>query len=237
MPKQNKTIFYLVYSASVGILAVAVLSSSPAIVAVSAVSMVIAVALLHYGHMLNGVILRKTGVVEVCGRYQLSQDMHAISRKEGEMFRSISVATLRLREGSAINTSSIKDLLDSISEQFEFSVELAEIDKERLIENLRTKLRLKEIALSRASSGPYDRANWLRRQIDVMRSDLSSLSNSGKSFEYVIRIKAICTLEDETEAKMYSARSIHALASKFSLALSADYEILHGEKLLECAGV
>ena len=237
MNRRDKTAFYMVYSLAVAVLVLSVLSSNSALVAISALSIVLAVALLHSGHILNAILVRRTGVVEVSGRYQLGQDMHSVSCREGELFKAVSVAILHLRDRSSINQALMKDLLDSIDEPFEFSIEMAEINKERLIENLRTKLRIKEIALSRTKTGQYDRSNWLRRQIDVINSDIASLSAGGKSFEYLIRLRSICVMPDEAEAKMYSARNIQGLASKFSVALSADYEILYGEGLLEHSGV
>ena len=160
-------------------------------------------------------MIKRSKVIVVSGNYRISHNLSSISRREGELFRSVSMALLKPRAGSEVKSHSLKDLLDSLNEHFEFSVELAEADKAKILENLRTKLRMKEIALSRMGDKSQGKAGFLRRQIDLINGDISSLASGGKSFQFVIRIKSICTSDDQNDAESYSARSIEILASKF----------------------
>ena len=233
----NKNDFYMVYVLSAAIFIAALVISNTAILFASSLVLLFAVLMMHSGHIINNLMIKKSKIIVMSGNYRISQNLSSISRKEGELFRSVSIALLKPRAGSEAKSHSLKDLLDSMNEHFEFSVELAEADKTKILENLRTKLRMKEIALSRIGERPQDKANFLRRQIDLINGDISSLASGGKSFQFVIRIKSICTSDDQDDAESYSARSIEILANKFSASLGLDYDILHGETLLNYSGV
>ena len=233
----NKNDFYIVYALSASIFIAALVISSTAVLLASSIVLLFAVLVLHSGHMISNLMIKKSKIIVVSGNYRISQNLSSISRKEGDLFRSVSIALLKPRAGSEVKSQSLKDLLDSLNEHFEFSVELAEADKTKMLENLRTKLRMKEISLSRVGEKSHDKAGYLRRQIDLINGDIASLASGGKSFQFVIRIKSICTSDDQNDAESYSARSIEMLASKFSASLGLDYDVLHGETLLNYSGV
>jgi hypothetical protein len=235
--ENNKHQFYLVYALAAGTLIAAIVSSNTIVIAFSAVSVFAATLLLNSGHIVNDFLIKRLGVVVVSGKYSLGHDLHTLCKQEGSVYKAISVAILIPRNNAVISNSALKDLIDSIHDPFEFSIELSEVDKTRMMENLRTRLRMKEIMLSRTGSSSYDKVNGLKRQIDMINGDISNLSNSMQSFEFVVRIKSICTSADEYEARSTSSRNIELLANKFSAAIAVDYDLLTGEKLVAYAGI
>ncbi len=235
--QDNKNNFYMAYALSAAIFITALILSNPAILLASALLLLFAVIMLHSGHIINNLLIKRSKIVMLSGNYRISTNLVSISRKEGELFRAISIALLKPRAGSEVKSHSLKDLLDSLNERFEFSVELSEADKTKILDNLRAKLRMKEIALSRIGEKSYDKASFLKRQIDLINGDISSLASSGKSFQFVIRIKSISTSDDQNDAEAYSAKNIEILANKFSASLGLDYDILRGEALLDYSGV
>lgn len=234
---ENKNSFYMAYALSGAIFIAALLFSNPALLLASAITLAAATVMMHSGNVLGNFLIKRSGIVVVSGNYKVSQSLLSISRRDGDAFRSISIAILKPRAGSEVKSHSLKDLLESMNEHFEFSVELAQADRAKILENLRTRLRMKEIALSRIGEKAHDKANFLRRQIDLINGDISGLSASGKSFQFIIRLKSIATSQDQNEAEAYSTRNIEILANKFSASLGLDYEILRGEALLHYSGV
>ena len=95
---------------------------------------------------------------------------------------------------------------------------------------------MKEIALTRSDQKSYDKLNAIKRQINLINGEIENLS-SGKSFQFEMKIKSICTADNQSEAEFSSSKGIEALANKFSAALGVDFQILNGERLLAYSGV
>ena len=235
--KDNTNSFYMVYAMSIAILAASIGMHFGYLAIASAIILAAAVVILHSGGALRAILVRNAIVEVISGNYRLSANLAAISRQEGECFKSISIAMLIPRQGASINGKPLRELMDSINERFEFSIELADADKTKMIEGLRTKMRMKEIALSRIASSSPDKSAVLRRQIDLINGDIASLSSSGSSFKFAILVKSIALYANRIEAEAASARQIEALAGKFSAALGVDHEILLGDRLLAYGGV
>lgn len=234
--QNEKSYFYYAYAMSAAILVASAATGMPALVGMSALLLLVSVILLNSGHIINNLLVRRGNIIEVSGNYKIGRGLGSISTKDGNEFKSVSIALLSPRSGSQIKAEVVKDLLDSITEHFEFSIELLEVNKAKILENLRTRLRMKEISLSRIGPKAQDKISSLKRQIDSINGDIDSLVSGGKSFQFAIKIKSICKSEDQSEAEHNSASSIEILASKFSASLGLDYEILRGERLLEYSG-
>ncbi|MCL4364786.1 MAG: hypothetical protein M1569_04015 [Candidatus Marsarchaeota archaeon] len=227
--------FYLVYGLSATILIASFVMYSPFALILSAVVLLLAVIMLHSGHIINNLLIKRSHIIEISGNYRLGRNINSISRRYGNSYRSISMALLKPRATQA-NPAVFKELLEGLNEHFEFSIELEEIDKGKIIEGLRTKLRMKEIALTRSDQKSYDKLNAIKRQIDLINGEMANLA-FGKSFQFDIKIKSICIADDQSEAEFCSSKDIEALANKFSAALGTDFQILSGEKLLTYSGV
>ena len=234
--KDNTNLFYMAYALALAILiaSIAMLPHWTAIA--SAIILAVAVVILHSGTALRGLLIRNSVVEVTAGSYRISQNLASISRPEGDKFRAVSIAMLIPRHGSMINGRPLRELMDSISERFEFSIELAEADKTKILEYLRTKMHMKEIALSRLKDHASDKSAALRRQIDLINGDISSLASSGSSFRFAILVKSIAVSQSRAEAESLSARRIETLAGKFSAALGVDHEILRSDRLLAYGG-
>ena len=233
----NKNSFYFVYAMSIAIFIGSLISANATILIISSVTLFFSVILLHSGHIINNMLIKKSKIIEISGNYKLSPNLNSLSRNENGTFKSISIALIKPRQNSSIKSDSVKDLLDSLTEQFEFSIELLEVDKTKILENLKTKLRMKEISLSRVDGSAYDKTSALKRQIDLINGDISNLVSIGKSFQFAIKLMSICFSESQSEAESLSSKNIEIIANKFSAALGIDHEILSGESLLLYSGV
>ncbi len=231
-----KHAFYIVYVTSAVLFISSIAMLNGIALMLSSIALLTSVVFLHSGQIVNNLLIKRSAIVEVSGNYRLSSNTYSISRDEGNGYKSISIATVKPVSPN-LNRNALNDLINSLNEQFEFSIELMEVDKSKILENLRTRLRVKEIALSRINPESHAKVNSIRRQLEVINGDIESLASSGKSFQYEIKLKSIYFSMDRSEAELYSYKNIESLSSKFSAALGVDCEILSGERLLQMSGV
>lgn len=235
--EHNKTFSYMVYALSSLVFIASLLAGNSTILIFSSALLAASVLILHSGHLINSILIKKSGVVVISGNYCLSNNLRSICRQQGSLFKSLSIALLIPQPGQQIRRDSIKELVESLSEQFEFSIEIAEANTGKITESLMTRLRMKEIAFSRISNASSPKAALLKRQIELMGNDIRAIEAMGKSFKSVMRIKAISFSADKAEAESTSSKNIEMLASKFSASTGMDCHVLVGERLLEEGGV
>lgn len=228
----NKVMYSLFYLLSASIIVISIFSYNAYLIIGSSLILLIAALLLHSGHLLNNLIIKRSKIIEIHNGYRLNSNLISASKRVGKSYMSFSVAILRPRPGFAYKNESMKDLIESIKDPFEFSISLNEIDKKRLLDSLETKRRVKEIMLSRLKPNSYDKINNLRRQIEIIDDEISNIANSGKSFDVSIRLKAFSLSESEHESAYLSSKNIELLANKFSSSINVDYEVVKGEALL-----
>ncbi len=228
---------YAFYALAVLAFLGAVFSLNADIVVVACVLLLLSGIFLNSGHIINNFLLRRGSVVEVYNGYRLSGDLGAAVKRLGNGYRAVSMAVLDIYRGAAVPNGGLDGVLESITQPFEFSVAMREMDKKALLDNLQTKRRMKEIAVSKLGAKSYDAANELNREIQVIESDINTIKSGGKPMELAIRIKAYADSIDDAEAARWSSRNLAQIANSFSTALSLDYETLKGEELLSAIEV
>ena len=232
LQEENVQYFYYVYGLAALIFLSAILLSNTLLVLACAILLFLSVVLLHAWNIINNVLIKKSNIIQMSGQYKISQNLNSLSKRTSNGYRSISISILKMPRSAIVKTEPLKELIDSINEQFEFSIELASADKSKMVENLKTKLRTKEIALARMNAKPYDKVESLKRQIEIISGDIHNLVSGGRPFHFILRLKSISISNDLYQAEADSYKSIENLSNKFSATLGIDYEILSGEKLL-----
>lgn len=225
----NKIHFWLFYILSAAIILLSIFSYNIYLIILSSILLLTAAIVLHSGHILNNLIIKKSNIIEIKNGYKLSQNLVSASRRSNKSYDSVAVAILRPRIGFNYNGEKMKELLESVKEPFEFSLSINEIDKGRILDSLETKRRVKEIAISRLKSNSYDKINNLRRQIEIIDNEIANMENGGKSFDVLIKIKAFSKSDSEYDSELTAAKNIETLANKFSASIGLDYEIMKGE--------
>lgn len=229
----NNTIhYYLFYLLSSAIIILSIISYNFYLVILSSLLLIIAAILFHSGHIVNNFLVKKSKIIEIKNGYKLSQSLISASKRNGKSYKSVAMAVLRPRNEFNYKSESMKELLESIKEPFELAISLREIDKKRLVDSLETKRRTKEISLSRLKPNSYDRINNLKRQIELIDSEISNICGGGKSFDVSINIKAISISDNVYESELNAGRNIETIANKFTASMGVDYEIVKGEELL-----
>ncbi|MDE1768434.1 MAG: hypothetical protein KGH64_03590 [Candidatus Micrarchaeota archaeon] len=232
----NKLHYYLFYALALATLTLSILSLNIYLISISSLLLFAAAIFLHSGHVINNLLIKRSRIIEIKNGYKLSRNLAAASRQYGRAYCSIAIALLRPRQGFIYKSENIKDLIEGIKEPFEFSISLQEVDKKGMLDSLESKRRMKEIYLSRLKPNSYDKINSIRRQIEVIDSEMSNIIKSGKSFQVLMKIKAISKSDNEYESELAASKSIEMLANKFSASIGLDYQILKGEELLDFSG-
>jgi len=228
----NRLYSYVFYALGVVCIICAAFLSNAYLVTATSVLLLISALYLNSGHIINNILVRRSSIIEVYNGYKLSNNLDSAVKRIGERYRGVSIALLRIEKGNNASGEAVKGLIESLRESFEFGISVREADRRRIIESLDTRRRMKEISLSRMDSKRQDKINALKREIDLIGSEIQSLRKSGKALEVVARLSSFEEGESEAEAGREASSKIKHIADAFSAALGVEYDILRGEELL-----
>lgn len=228
----NKLFFYAIYSTSIIFLLITVLSGAYYLIIISSILLLLSIIYLHSGHILNNFMIKKSKIIEISNNYVLSSSLNSVFKRNGSQYIGVSIAEIKQYGQANVSSDSMKSIIEAIHEPFEFSIYSYELDKEKLIEPLETKKKMKEIGLTKIKDKKQDKINFIKREIEILNSEIESIRSSGKSFDVSILIKAFSTSNNEGEAVINSFKTLQRIADTFSASLKLEYEIVKGERLL-----
>ena len=229
----NRVYSYLFYASGAIIAALSVVLSNGYVSVVALLMFVVSAAEFRSGHIINNLLIRQSLVVEVCNGYKISGPFEAGVRKVGKGYKAKAVAILNIGKNTAQGTDFLRNFIDNYHEPFGLGIELNEIDKNRILEGLETRRRMKEIELNRIMPANRNKAGVLRRELEVIGSEIESLRASEKSLEVLMSVTSIARSESEYQALLEASAGIRRVADAFSSASGTGYEILKGERLAE----
>ncbi len=232
----NRLYSYAFYALCASVLVASLAFYSAALFVAAALLVFLSALYYASGHIVNNALLRRSLVVEIRNGYRLSSALSSAVRRTGPAYLSVSVASMALRGGEGAGGNEMQSLLESLGEEFEFSIRVREVGKRKLLEGLETRRRMREIALARLPQGAYDRANALRREIAVLDGEISAVRAMAKALDVTVRVSAFARSEDEAEAARLSLASLAHVADSFSAVLKTEYTVLAGEELLAEVG-
>ncbi len=229
----NKLLFYVLYITSIIFLLITILSGSFYLILISSILLLFSLIYLHSGHIINNYLIKKSKIIEITNNYTLSSSLTSVFKRKGSEYIGVSIAEIKQYGQSNISSDSMKSLIEAIHEPFEFSIYSYELNKEKLLEPLETKKKMKEILLTKIKENKSDKINLVKREIEILESEIESIRSSGKSFDVSILIKSFSTSNNEGDASTQSFKTLQRIADTFSAALKLEYEIIRGERLLE----
>ncbi len=228
----NRLYSYLFYAVGVLCLVCAAFFSNLYLIALTSVLLLFSALYMNSGHIINNILIRRSNIIEIYNGYKLSNGLDSAVKKIGNEYFAVSVALLMIEKANGASHETIRSLVESIHEPFEFGILLKEADRKRLLEGIEVKRRMKEISLSRIDPKQQDKINALRREIDILGVEIENITKSGKALDVIVKLSSFAKSEVEAEASRESAASIRHIADAFSASLGMDYEILRGEELL-----
>lgn len=229
----NKIYSYIFYALGVLSLICGVFLSNVYLIALTGILLLFSAVYFNSGHIVNNILIRRSNVIEIYNEYRLSTSLDSVVKKAGNEYRAVSIALLIIGKANNATHDVIEGLMEGIHEPFEFGILLREADRKRMIEALEVKRRMKEIVLSRLEPKHQDRINGLRREIDILSTEIQSIRKGGKALDVIVKLSSFGSAENEVEASREAANSIKHIADSFSAALGVEYELLKGEELLD----
>lgn len=231
--RTNHIYSYLFYGTALLIIMLSLFVYNAAVIFTIAAMMVLSSVYLNSGHILNNLLIKRSKIIEVYNNYRLAENLNAAVRRSGNYYHGTSVSILRVNREVGGQADLIRSILESVREPFEFSLRMNEVNRNRLIESLETKRRVKEIALSRAGQKQYDKMNKLKREIAVLENDINNVIKGGKSFETIIKLRTFYVSDNQNEAGREAYRNLIRISDIFATSLGLEYEVVRSEKLLE----
>jgi hypothetical protein len=230
---QDKKVYaYMLYGIGAFTILCSVFFSNIYLVAFTAVMIFSSVAYFNSGHMINNLILRKSAIIEMCNGFWLSHNLNSMIKKTDEGYVAVAIAVIMPEEKKLVDHGRVKEVIESIRLPFEFRVTIKEVDSKRLYDTIETKKRMKEILLSRTDPKKHDKVNSLKREIDILESEISSIRTGGRALDMFIRVFAFANSGSEIEASREAYSNIMQIGDSFSAALGVKYEIANGEELV-----
>ncbi len=224
------------YAAALAVAVLSMLSGAYFILIVSAFLLLLSAVYLRSGHIVNNLLIKRSRIIEIYNGYKLNSNLSSLTKRSGAYYAGVSMALLKFEGPVEASNDSVRSMLESIQERFEFSFSAIQVDKKKLLDALETRRRMKEIGLAKLDAQKYDRSNQIKREIMVIESEMESIRRSGKAFDAVVQLKALSMAESEASAAAQSLRSMERICDAFLTATKLSYEIIKGEELLLLAG-
>lgn len=228
----NRLYSYAFYTAAIAMLAASVLSFNPYLLALAIILLPAAALSYSSGHLLNNFLLSGKGAsTGLYNGFSVRERLSSAVRRSGNDYVSISAALLSKNGSDETQRETVETLVSNVNFPFEFSLGIANIDKNKLLEGLETKRRIREIEISRLDPKKSDKLNGLKRELSLIEDEICKIRTE-KPLAITARIRTFSSSRSELEAARDSERNIEQLAGMFSSMLGFDCEILKGEDLL-----
>jgi hypothetical protein len=228
----NKLYAYLIYIASALAISFSLVFGSLPAAAFASILIFASVIYLNAGNLINTIILKKSRILVFSNGYELSENGMSAFKKVGKEYLSMSIAMLIVNNPVSNAHDAFESLLERIKDPFEFSIEVREISKKNIVENLETRRRMKEIELSNSDKSDYKSITKIKREIALIENEIKSLSSGNRPLSVFFKVKAISKSYSASSAASDSARNAEHIASLFASIFNVSYSMLKGEELI-----
>lgn len=181
----------------------------------------------------EALLIKKTGVVQVLGDYELEAERFSAVRKIGPNFSAVSAAILRSFPSKEITRDSIERIIASSNSPFKFVVQVERLDTSKITDDLKTKRRMKELELSKTrtkKSGDSDKV--VERELELIESEIRSITSGEVPLKTSIYLISFGSSESRFAAQERALSQIKELSGEFSAVLGAGFEVLNGSELI-----
>lgn len=185
--------------------------------------------------ILESLIIKRTGIVQLVGDYELEGERVSAVRKTGGSYWAISAALLTDLPSKEMDRESIERIISSSNSTFRFVLQVAKLNTRKISDDLKTKRRMKELELSKASSSRKNGADITKvveRELELVESEIKALGSGAVPLKTSIYLVSFAESESKFVAEERALSQVRALAGEFSAVLGAGFEVLSGSKLI-----
>jgi len=227
----DKLFAYSFYAISICSLLFSLLFGSALLAFLAMVMALLSIIYLHTGKLINNLLIKNSRVIVLSNGYELSNNLYSAVKKGNSFYESISIAILIVNSQISNNGLAFEQLLDKLKVPFEYSIELKELNKKRILDELETKLHMKEIQLANEKPNSKELGR-LKREIGIIESEINAINSGGNPFNVEFKIKCRAASTSLIEATSVSQRNAELVANLFATSLNVGYRLLKGEELL-----
>ncbi|MDE1850234.1 MAG: hypothetical protein KGH54_00360 [Candidatus Micrarchaeota archaeon] len=223
---------YLAYGAFAATMLLSIILLSPAALAISAVSLAVAIAYSRSSHIINPILARRHGIVLVGHGYRLSENPKVAVRDDGPLYKGVCVAHLIPNSRITNSGEKFEEIIAKCRFPFEFSMQVAENDLKSVVDALETRRRMKEIEISRTRASKSDELGRLRRELAIIESEITEITKGKRPTGVVLKVKSGSSGPTESAAANSALSQLEQLCSLFSATYNLGHRVLSGEELL-----
>ena len=227
----DKLFGYSFYAISICSLLFSLLFGSALLAFLAMVMALLSIIYLHTGKLINNLLIKNSRVIVLSNGYELSNNLYSAVKKGNSFYESISIAILIVNSQISNNGLAFEQLLDKLKVPFEYSIELKELNKKRILDELETKLHMKEIQLANEKPNSKELGR-LKREIGIIESEINAINSGGNPFNVEFKIKCRAASTSLIEATSVSQKNAELVANLFATSLNVGYRLLKGEELL-----
>ncbi|MGC8651789.1 MAG: hypothetical protein ACP5UH_00860 [Candidatus Micrarchaeia archaeon] len=231
--KNERIVLLLLLSTAVLSLMAGIALLNGLLIALCAVAVTISVLAIKSWYVVEALIFSRSGIVEICGGYELSGSREAAVKREGYNFSATAAALL---EGAAntVDQGSIEQMIAGVSFPFRFVMHVRSVSAEKVLNTIGTKRAIKELELGRLAGSTRFEAKRaaLKREIEALNRDIEAVSSSAPK-ELVRYIATTAIAQNRIAAEEAAKRQIRELTSYFSALTGASARGLAGAELIE----
>ena len=220
-------------------LAVSIATFNPYLMAMGIAAVLLISITYKLWYLLEPVLIRKTNIVEIIGGYELSGTRSTAVRKVGNRFYATAAAELNPSKAE-IDGKRIEEIISRSNTPFKFILQLERLNSKKMTENLQTKRGMKEIALSKLSSGSTgntQKVNLLKREIEQLDRDIHSISSGSCPVRLIQYILSSSHAESRYVAEEKARSQVREMAGQFGSLIDAQPRVLEGAELLELLSI
>ncbi len=166
--------------------------------------------------------------------YEFESERLSSTKVYRDGFTAIACARLESPPKNAIDGKRIEGIIAHTNAPFRFVVEAERIDSKKIVDNLKTKRAMREIAIGKAKSKESDfaRSRMLEREIAEIDSEIKSITSGAMPLRLNTYLLTIAASENKLIATERAKAQIKEIAGEFSAILDARFEVMEGKDLI-----
>lgn len=229
LSENTKVGLYLLFAS---LLILSILFANPFLVAICALSLLLAVVYSGSAHVLNPIIARKYGINVVQNGYRLSENLKVAIKGIESGQKAVCISLLIPSSRITGESEKLEEIISKTRFPFEFSLQIKELEPKKIIEAYETKRRMKEIEISRTSPSKPEEISRLKRELEIIEGELAQITKGTIPTKASMKLKTYATGHSESEAANIALGRMDTLCTLFSTTYNLSAKALLGEALL-----
>lgn len=203
-------------------------------IALSSVSLCLSIFIIKLWYIFDAILFKKSKVVQVSDNYEFESERLTATKIYRDGFTAIACARLSGPPKNAIDNKRIEGIIAHTNAPFRFVVEAERMDSKKIVDGLKTKRAMREIAISKVKSKEFDsaRAKILEREIAEIDGEIKSITSGAMPLKLNTYLLTVAASENKVIATERAKSQIKEISGEFSAILEARFEVIEGKELI-----